>query len=62
MNQQLTLGQQLAMSATAALATSYVDPNAEAFDIETKDVRAAANLTLLVESVKAAIQIGRAHV
>lgn len=56
MNQALTLGQQLAMSANSGLAASYIDPRSEAMDIESKDVRAAANLTLLTESVKTAIR------
>lgn len=56
MNQALTLGQQLAQSATKQLAVSYTDPRTEALDIESKDVRAAAHLAMLVDSVKSAIR------
>lgn len=56
MNQALTLGQQLALSASKQLATSYTDPRTEALDLESKDVRAAAHLTMLVDSVKSAIR------
>lgn len=56
MTQRFTLGQQLAMSANSALASDYKDPYSDALNLESQNVRAAAHLTLLVESVKSAIR------
>lgn len=52
----LTLGQQLILSRQAALGADYQDPRQPALDLESKDVRAAAQLTLFAESTKASIR------
>lgn len=56
MAQLLTLGQQLILSRNAALAANYQDPRQAALDLASKDVRAAAQLTLFAESTKSSIR------
>lgn len=56
MAQLLTLGQQLILSRTGALAAGYQDPRQPALDLESADVRAAAQLTLFSESTKASVR------
>jgi phosphoglycolate phosphatase-like HAD superfamily hydrolase len=56
MAQLLTLGQQIILARNGALAAGYQDPRQSEQDLESKDIRAAAQLTLFSESTKSTIR------